>query len=61
MNRHYVMTSVLGRKGARDYLKLAQWQVFGLAEIAARGRESPVAALREALRGIRDISRSCIV
>jgi len=31
VNRHYVMTQVLGRRGLRDYLKLLVWEKFQLA------------------------------
>ena len=32
-NRYYVMTAVLGRKRARDHLKLLLWELFQLANI----------------------------
>ena len=35
VNRHYVMTRVLGRRGLRDYGKLALLQLF---EVAASAR-----------------------
>lgn len=58
VNRHYVMASVLGRKGASDYLKLALWQVFGCLSCVPHGRATMTAALRGTLFGIRDIARS---
>ncbi len=30
VNRHYVMTGILGRKGLLDYLRLILWQLFSL-------------------------------
>ncbi len=56
VNRHYVMTSVLGRNGIGDYSKLALWQLFGFVGGAAQGRAALGAALRGTFRGIRDIA-----
>jgi hypothetical protein len=36
VNRHYVMTEVLGRKRFVDYSKLALWELFQLSVAAAR-------------------------
>jgi GT2 family glycosyltransferase len=58
VNRHYVMTSVLGRKSFGDYLKLALWQAFGLACSAAYGLGAFRAALRGTSRGICEIVQS---
>lgn len=30
VNRHYVMTNVMGRRGFVDYAKLAMWELFGV-------------------------------
>jgi glycosyltransferase involved in cell wall biosynthesis len=57
VNRHYVMTSVLGRNERGDYLKLALWQAFGLAGSAFQGGATFSAVLRGTLRGIREIAR----
>jgi GT2 family glycosyltransferase len=35
VNRHYVMTTILGRKGLRDYLGLLLWEVFQLISVVA--------------------------
>jgi glycosyltransferase involved in cell wall biosynthesis len=58
VNRHYVMTSVLGRKAFGDYLKLALWQAFGLVGSAVYGLGAFRAALRGTSRGICDIVQS---
>lgn len=58
VNRHYVMTSVLGRNGIGDYLKLVLWQLFGIVGSAAQGRAVLGAALRGTFRGVRDIARA---
>lgn len=58
VNRHYVMTSVLGRKTFGDYLKLALWQAFGLVGSAVYGFGAFRATLRGTSRGICDIVRS---
>jgi glycosyltransferase involved in cell wall biosynthesis len=34
VNRHYVMTKVLGKCGLRDYARLALWELFQLANCA---------------------------
>ena len=57
VNRHYVMTSVLGRNELGDYLKLALWQAFSLAASAVRGSAAFGAALRGTTRGILQIAR----
>jgi glycosyltransferase involved in cell wall biosynthesis len=41
VNRHYVMTEILGRKGIRDYLRLLLWEVFQLTISAARRQSRP--------------------
>jgi hypothetical protein len=56
VNRHYVMTSVLGRTEPGDYLKLALWQAFGLVSSAVQGGATFGAALRGTLRGIWQIA-----
>jgi len=38
LNRHYVMTEILGRRRARDYGKLALWEVFQLSTCALQKR-----------------------
>jgi glycosyltransferase involved in cell wall biosynthesis len=58
VNRLYVMTSVLGRSGVGDYLKLALWQAFWIISSAAQDRKTLVAAVRGTFCGIRDIARS---
>jgi glycosyltransferase involved in cell wall biosynthesis len=53
-NRHYVMTSVLGRTRTRDYLKLVAFELFSLASLlrAADGRSALAATARGKLRAI---------
>jgi GT2 family glycosyltransferase len=38
VNRHYVMTDVLGHRQVRDYLRLALWEVFQLLVCALQKR-----------------------
>ncbi len=51
VNRHYIMTQVLGRRGVMDGLRLGLMESFFLA---APGRRHRFAALRGALRGAWD-------
>lgn len=48
VNRHYVMTQVLGRARAPDYARLALWEAFQFACSASKG-----ARLRGKLRALR--------
>lgn len=50
VNRHYVMTRILGRTRVRDYAKLIIWEMFQLATGSRRG-----AGLRGKLRGLRQL------
>ncbi len=52
VNRHYVMTQVLGRKSSVDHFKLFMWELFQLASLmqTAKGRGQ----LGENLQGKRD-------
>ena len=50
VNRHFVMTRIMGRRGFIAYLKLAAWELFSLASALAsrRGRKSaPIYIKRE--------------
>jgi glycosyltransferase involved in cell wall biosynthesis len=38
VNRHYVMTEILGRRGAGDYARLAFWELFQIAASAIHNR-----------------------
>jgi len=58
VNRHYVMTSIMGRCSFGDYVKLGLWQGFGLVGSAMRGRVPLQDMLRGTWRGIRDIRRA---
>lgn len=57
VNRHYVMTRVLGRNRMRDYVKLGGFQCFCLASSlqTRSGRAELSATLRGTARGIRRI------
>lgn len=50
LNRHFVMTRVLGRRGWADYLKLALWEAFNMAAIV-RQEEHPMVALWDQFAG----------
>jgi len=41
VNRHYVMTKVLGRTGLVNHLRLILWEVFHLAACVARAQSRP--------------------
>ena len=41
VNRHYVMTQVLGRRRVPDYARLAAWQLFQLSVCAVQKRCGP--------------------
>lgn len=49
VNRHYVMTRILGRTRFADYLKLGLFELFSLASSLGSGPGSP--AFRDGLRG----------
>jgi len=57
LNRHYVMTKVLGRTGFVHYAKLAAWLAFSHASTALRGGgwRSEVARLQGEFRAFRAI------
>ena len=57
VNRHYVMTKVLGRRTALDYLRLAGWEMFQIAGSMAseRGRRDIPRVLRGQWRALRRI------
>ena len=49
VNRHYVMTEILGRRKVSDYLRLLEWEVFQLCVSAVTfHRDRP---LRKVCRG----------
>ncbi|MGD9657289.1 MAG: glycosyltransferase family 2 protein [Methylocystis sp.] len=52
INRHYVMTQVLGRARSLDYARLALWEAFQFACSSAKG-----ARLRGKIRALRRLSR----
>lgn len=59
VNRHYVMTRVLGRNRWRDYGKLLVWESFQLVSNAVRNRlgHGFRAHLRGRMQGLREILR----
>lgn len=42
VNRHYVMTEILGRRRLSDYARLAVWEAFQCVACAVRGRDYEV-------------------
>jgi len=58
VNRHYVMTKVLGRTGLVHHLRLILWESFQLAVCAARKQSRTVflKALRGKIRGLKHIT-----
>jgi len=57
VNRHYVMTEVLGRRGVADYGRLLLWEAFQLAACAALSQTRPTlkAEWQGKVRGLRQI------
>jgi glycosyltransferase involved in cell wall biosynthesis len=60
VNRHYVMTKILGRCGAGDYARFAFWEMFQVAAsaISHRGRLEFWRTLHGRLLGLGDVMRS---
>lgn len=59
VNRHYVMTEVLGRTRAMDYVRLFIWEAFQLVVCAARAQSRPMfwALLRGQRRAVQELLR----
>jgi hypothetical protein len=59
VNRHYVMTEVLERRGVADYARLALWELFQLSVCAVQKRCGPTfwRMLQGQLLGLADIIR----
>lgn len=57
LNRHFVMTRVMGKRALSDYLKLALWELFSLASVASgkTGRANLPSILRGKWRGVRHL------
>ena len=57
VNRHFVMTRIMKRCGATDYLKLALWELFSLGSAVRdkRQRGTLLYILRGKWRGLREI------
>lgn len=60
VNRHFVMTEILGRRSAADHAKLALWQVFQLCACAAGKQDATPfwRTLRGKWLGLADIARA---
>jgi glycosyltransferase involved in cell wall biosynthesis len=61
VNRHYVMTEILGRHRIIDYLRLALWETFQLVVCAIKGRAGAPfwRILHGKLLGVSDLVRGC--
>jgi GT2 family glycosyltransferase len=57
INRHYVMTKVLRKRGSLDYLRLAAWELFQLAALSSSfsGRNQLLSHIAGRLRAARKI------
>lgn len=57
VNRHFVMTRVMGRRGLMSHLRLAVWEVFSIASAIphAEGRKSLLYILRGKADAVRQI------
>jgi len=58
VNRHFVTTRIMKRRGVIDYLKLALWELFSLASAVTdkRQRGALLYILRGKWRGLREIT-----
>jgi len=58
VNRHYVMTRVLGRRRLRDYVKLLIWESFqlGICALRTRAQREFWLAMKGKLHGLVDIT-----
>jgi glycosyltransferase involved in cell wall biosynthesis len=57
LNRHFVMTSVLGRQGPGDYLRFALWEAFQVAAAAPGGVRRVSAEVAGKVRGLVSLAR----
>ncbi len=59
VNRHLIMTQIMGRRGLIDYTKLALWELFSLASAVAdrTRRRALLYILRGKWRAVRQIGR----
>jgi glycosyltransferase involved in cell wall biosynthesis len=60
VNRHFVMTRVLHRKGVGDYLRLALWEAFQVAAALPGGMRRLTAEIAGKIQGLFSLSRECI-
>jgi GT2 family glycosyltransferase len=59
VNRHFVMTQVMGKRRFTDYLKLAVWESFSITSLAANksSRKKLASTLAGKFQGLRQIFR----
>ena len=59
INRHYVMTEIMGRKRVMDFARLFAWEAFQLVACAAQAESRPTfpAMLRGKRQGLRELVR----
>ena len=57
VNRHFVMTRIMGKRGLFAYLKLVLWEMFSIAStlLSAEGRRSLIYILRGKADAVRQI------
>ncbi len=60
VNRHFVMTRVLGRRGPGDYLRFALWEAFQVAAAAPGGLRRVSAEFAGKLRGLFSLARESV-
>jgi glycosyltransferase involved in cell wall biosynthesis len=58
VNRHYVMTSILLRRGLRDYLRLILFEIFQMVIVAVQNPLGLVPTLRGKVTAIYEITRA---
>jgi GT2 family glycosyltransferase len=60
VNRHFVMTRVLGRQGPGDYLRFGLWEAFQIAAAAPGGMRRVAAEVAGKVRGLFDLARGAL-
>lgn len=60
LNRHFVMTRVLGRRGPGDYLRFALWEAFQIAASASGGARRVSLEIAGKLRGLFTLARESL-
>jgi hypothetical protein len=57
VNRHFVMTTVLGRQSVGDYLRFGLWEAFQVAAAAPGGARRVAGEVAGKVRGLLSVAR----